>query len=104
METITQTTGAQHPVWGEWLKLSEVVRKECGSFTRFLAIRELGLLPGLIASVEQEATRKMKEQARYEENRAFEKSVERAPLDDAARWDIVKEHIAGHKQYPDLQA
>lgn len=102
MEKLTPAI-ASHPAFPEWVKLSPAVQKECGgSFTRFLAIRELGLLDGLIASVEQEATQAIKEKTRYEEGRAFEKSVERAPLDDAARWKIVKEHMAGHTEYPDL--
>src|SRR3989338_1270402 len=100
MEKLTPAI-ANHPAFPEWVKLSPAVQKECGSFVRWLAIRELGLMDGLIASVEQEATHALQDKTREEEARAFEQAIKNAPLTDAARWNIVKEHVAGHAGYPD---
>lgn len=91
-----------HPRWGEWAQLPAPVKDECGSFLRFLAIREQGLLPGLIDSLEQQATKDMLGKARYDEGRAFEKSVERAPADDPERWETAKTLLAERKEYPVL--
>jgi hypothetical protein len=92
-----------HPRWGEWSQLPASVKEECGSFLRFLAIREQGLLPGLIASMEKEATETMVSKANDEGRRAFDKSVERAPAEDPERWETTKALLSERAEYPNIR-
>mgnify|MGYP001563560721 CR=1 FL=1 len=102
MQNVSLKDQEKHPRWNAWSKLPAAVQAECRSFLRFIELERRGLVPGLLDAMEQEATEIMVRKTKESEDRALEKAIKNAPIDDPAKWEVMKEHVAGHAEYPNL--
>ncbi len=102
-QTEIQALARNHPAWGEWLAASDPLRAACDyDFTRFVSVKEMGMLPQLEASVGRDIAKQLHRTVIERERRELAGSIEDAKKDE--RWKAIAERAKRSGNYPGLMA